>query len=90
MTQFPEKLKAVEGKLFINGEFVESEGGKTFDVIDPSTEKIFAKAVAASEADVDRAVDAARKAFDGVWKQTDAHDKGRILYKLADLIEQNA
>ena len=51
---------------------------------------MFGQAVAASEADVDKAVDAARKAFDGVWRQTDAHEKGKILYRLADLIEQNA
>lgn len=51
---------------------------------------MFGQAVAASEADVDKAVNAARKAFDGVWRQTDAHDKGKILYRLADLIEQNA
>ena len=53
MTLYPEKLNAVASKLFINGQLVNSKEGKEFDVIDPSTEQVFAKAVAASQADVD-------------------------------------
>ncbi len=49
MTQYPEKLNAVTGKLFINGEFVESKGGKPFDVFNPATEEVIAQAVAASQ-----------------------------------------
>ena len=59
-------------------------------MLDPSTEKVIGSAVAASQEDVDIAVESARKAFDTTWSQTDAHEKGRILYKLADLIEKNA
>ena len=73
MTQFPEKLAAVENKLFINGELVDSKGGKPFEVLDPSTEKVIGSAVAASQEDVDIAVDAARKAFDTTWSKTDAY-----------------
>lgn len=90
MTQFPEKLAAIENKLFINGEFVESKGGKPFEVVDPSTEKIIGTASAASQADVDLSVEAARKALETSWENTDAHEKGRILYRVADLIEKNA
>jgi aldehyde dehydrogenase (NAD+) len=89
-TYFPEKLEAVSARLFIDGDFVLSQGGKEFEVVDPSTEQAFGKAVAASQKDVDSAVAAARKAFNTTWKQTDAHEKGKILYKVADLIEQNA
>lgn len=56
------------GKLFINGEFVDSKGGKYFDVINPATEESIGKAVAGTSEDVDLAVSAARKAFDGAWR----------------------
>ena len=46
--KFEEKLKAIEGKLFINGKFVDSKGGAFFDVINPATEQVYGKAVAAS------------------------------------------
>ena len=59
-------------------------------MIDPSTEKVIGTAMAGSQVDVDFAVEAARKAFDTTWSQTDAHEKGRIMYRLADLIEKNA
>ena len=59
-------------------------------MVDPSTEKVIGTAVAGSQVDVDSAVEAARKAFDTTWSQTDAHEKGRIMYRLADLIEKNA
>ncbi len=90
MPKYPERLAAVEGKLFINGQLVDSQGGKFFEVIDPSTEETFGKAVAGTKEDVDLAVASAKKAFDTVWRKTDAHIKGKILYKLADLIEENA
>ena len=47
------------------------------------------QAVAGSKEDVDHAVESASKAFYDVWRDTDAHQKGKILYKIADLIEQN-
>lgn len=86
MIQYPEKLAAVSNKLFINGEFVDSQGGKPFDVVNPATEAVIGSAVAASNTDVDLAVASARKAFDTTWSQTDAHEKGRILYRFADLV----
>ena len=77
----------VEKKLFINGEYVDSKGGKEFDVVDPSTEQVFGKAVNASSEDVDFAVQSARTAFNTTWGKMNANDKGRILFKFADLIE---
>lgn len=63
--KFVEKLKAVQGKLFINGKYVESKGGELFPVINPATEEIIDHAVAGTVEDVDEAVKAARQQFDG-------------------------
>src|ERR1043166_5439058 len=76
---------------FINGKWEPAVSGKTFPVYDPSTEEVIAHVAAAEVADVDRAVKAARTAFDsGSWPQTTAQDRGRILFKLAEIIRQNA
>jgi betaine-aldehyde dehydrogenase len=78
-------------KNFINGQWVESSAKQTFPVYDPSTEEIIAHVAAASPADVDSAVKAARAAFDsGPWASTTAQDRGRLLYKLAETIRRNA
>jgi len=76
---------------YINGQWVASSSGETFPVYDPSTEEVIAHAASATAADVDKAVKAARAAFDsGPWGQTTALDRGRILFKIADKIRQNA
>ena len=75
--------------LYINGEFVASETSATLDVIDPSTADVIARVPDASAADVARAVQAARAAFDeGPWKETTAQDRGRVLFKLADIVRE--
>src|SRR5438876_1190341 len=75
---------------FVNGKWEGATSGKTFPVYDPSTEEIIAQVAAADAVDVDRAVKAARAAFDsGPWPQTTAQDRGRILFKLAEKIRQN-
>ena len=56
MNNYSDKLNQVAGKLFINGQYVDSKGGKLFEVINPATEEIIEKAVAASQEDVDFAV----------------------------------
>jgi betaine-aldehyde dehydrogenase len=76
---------------FVSGKWEGAISGKTFPVYDPSTEEIIAQVAAADAADVDRAVKAARAAFDsGPWPQTTAQDRGRILFKLAEKIRQNS
>jgi len=76
---------------FINGQWVSSASGETFPVYDPSTEELIAHVTSTGAADVDRAVKAARAAFDsGPWPGTSAQDRGRILLKLADKIRQNS
>ncbi|HEU0367599.1 MAG TPA: aldehyde dehydrogenase family protein, partial [Candidatus Acidoferrum sp.] len=76
---------------FVNGKWESAASGKTFPVYDPSTEEVIAHVAAADVADVDRAVKAARAAFDsGPWPQTTAQDRGRILFRLAEEIRRNS
>ncbi len=75
---------------FINGQWVAGASGETFPVYDPSTEGVIAQVASSNASDVDRAVKAARAAFDsGPWGQTNAAERGRILFKLAEKIRQN-
>jgi betaine-aldehyde dehydrogenase len=77
--------------LYINGEFVAPEASATLDVIDPSTTEVIARVPDAGAADVARAVQAARGAFDqGPWKDATAQDRGRVLYKLANIVRERA
>jgi betaine-aldehyde dehydrogenase len=78
-------------QMYLNGEWVESKSGKTFPVYDPSSEEVIAQVPDANGEDVDRAVAAARVAFDeGAWPQTTAQERGRILFRLANKIRENA
>ena len=82
-------LEGVKG-LYINGEYVEAKSGKTFDVLNPATEEVIAKVSEAQAEDVDIAVAAARKAFDeGEWTKMDAATRSHLIYKFADLLEEN-
>ncbi|MEK5441412.1 MULTISPECIES: aldehyde dehydrogenase family protein [unclassified Fredinandcohnia] len=75
-------------KLYINGEFVDSASGKTFESYNPATGEVLATVSEAGPEDIDRAVKAARKAFDeGPWQKMSAAERSRIMYKLADLME---
>lgn len=77
-------------KLFINGEFVPSINRQTFETYNPATEEVLAYVSEAQEEDVDQAVKAAREAFEhGPWPDLSAAERAHIIYKLADLIEQN-
>ena len=77
--------------LYINGEFVQPEASATLDVIDPSTADVIARVPDAGAADVARAVRTARAAFDaGPWKDATAQDRGRVLFKLADIVRRRA
>ena len=78
-------------QLYINGEFVSPETDATIDVIDPSSTEVLARVPDASAADVDRAAKAARAAFDkGPWKDITAQDRGRVLFKLAQIVRDRA
>src|SRR3989442_9516970 len=74
-------------RMYINGEWVESCRGTYFPVHDPSTEEVIAEVPDANAQDVDRAVAAARAAFDsGPWSQSTAQDRGRLLFRLAQKV----
>src|SRR5215472_9882408 len=78
-------------KNYVNGQWVDGSTKETLSVFDPSTEEVIAHVASANAADVDHAVKAARAAFDsGPWSQTTAQDRGRILFKLAEKVRQNA
>jgi aldehyde dehydrogenase (NAD+) len=96
-TATAEKSRAVKAPavkdqpLFIGGKFVDSVSGKTFAAINPATGGTICQVAEADKADVDLAVKAARKALEsGPWSKMDAADRGRLLYKLADLVEKQA
>jgi len=76
-------------KLFIDGEFVGAEGGASLDVFNPATGEKISKIADASKADVDRAVTAARKAFES-FRRTSVYERSALLNKIADVLEQNA
>ncbi len=78
-------------KHLINGEWCDAAGGKTFDTFNPATGEVIAQVAAGDKEDIDRAVAAAKKAFEtGPWPKMSARDRGRLLFKLADLVQQNA
>ncbi|MEN1679378.1 MAG: aldehyde dehydrogenase family protein [Planctomycetota bacterium] len=80
-----------ETQCFIGGRWVDSVSGKTFETINPATEEVIANVAEGDKADVDAAVASARKAFDsGPWRKMDARDRGRLMLKLADLMEADA
>src|SRR5580704_14230304 len=78
-------------KLLINNRWVPSESGKTFATVNPSTGEEICQVAEADAADVEKAVKAARAAFEhGPWRKTPASERGRLMHRLADLIEKNA
>jgi aldehyde dehydrogenase (NAD+) len=76
--------------LFINNDFVKAKSGKTFDAINPATSKAICPVQEASDEDVDIAVSAARTAFDGEWAELTPAERGKLLVKFAELIEEEA
>lgn len=77
--------------VYINGEWTKSNSGKTFEVLDPSSEEVIGHAPDCNAEDVGRAVAAAKAAFeDGAWPATTPQERGRILFRLADKIRQNS
>src|SRR2546422_10218955 len=86
----PKPPKVKDRPLFIGGKWLDSVSGKTFPTVNPATGETICQVAEGDKADVDLAVKAARKAFDqGPWSKMNASERGRLLNKLADLIEQN-
>jgi phenylacetaldehyde dehydrogenase len=79
------------GKLLINGKWVEAASGKTFATYNPATGEVLANIAAGDKEDIDRAVKAARAAFEtGPWSKISPSERGKLLWKLADLLEKHA
>jgi len=90
MKEKVEKFLNGTKKLYINGEFVESVSQKTFETFNPATGEVLATVAEAGPEDIDKAVKAARKAFEeGPWSKMSAAQRSRLMYKLADLMEEN-
>ncbi len=82
---------SIPRKMLINGQWVEAATGKTFPVYNPATGQVMAHVAEGEQEDIERAVQAARRAFDsGPWHTMAPSMRGRLLNKLADLLEQNS
>ena len=92
-TQMHSRVQEFVGKprkMFINGKWVEAASGKTFPSYNPATGEVMARVAEGDREDIDRAVKAARKAFEsGPWPAMSASDRGRLIWQLGDLIEQH-
>ncbi len=76
--------------LFIAGEMVEPIDGTPFKTVNPASEEVLSEVTAAGPEDVDRAVDAARKAYDGTWSAMAGRDRAKFLYRLARLVQERS
>ena len=84
------KARIAPGRLLIDGQWV--DGTKAFDTINPATGEVLTQVAEAAASDVDRAVEAARRAFDGkggAWRKMAASERGRLIWRLADLVEKH-
>jgi aldehyde dehydrogenase (NAD+) len=77
-------------ELFIGGDFVKPESGKYFNTINPATEERLSRVALANNADVDKAVKAARKAYRGPWSRMKPADRGKYIYRIARIIQERA
>lgn len=76
--------------LFINGKFVDAKGSKTFNTINPATEKVLSKIAHAQASDVDKAVAAARTAYTKVWSKIAPQERGKYLFRIARIMQERA
>ncbi|WP_223164209.1 aldehyde dehydrogenase family protein [Nocardioides mesophilus] len=76
--------------LFIGGEFVDPAQGRSFKTISPATEEVLAEVAEASEADVDRAVAAARRAYTRVWSKMSGRERGKYLFRIARILQERS
>jgi aldehyde dehydrogenase (NAD+) len=76
--------------LFIDGEMVDPIDGSRFKTVNPATEEVLSEVASAGPADVDRAVAAARAAYEGVWSHLPGRDRGKYLYRLARIVQERS
>ncbi len=77
-------------ELFIDGKFVKPSSNKYFDTINPATEQKISSIAEADEKDVDKAVKAARKAYEKTWSKLPAKERGKYIYRIARLLQERA
>src|ERR1700736_6698796 len=91
--QLDDKVTTFVGKkqkMLINGKWVDAASGKTFPTYNPATGEVLANVAEGDREDIDRAVTAARKAFEiGPWSKMTSSERGRLIWKLGDLLEQH-
>src|SRR6186713_1354021 len=76
--------------LFINGEWVKPSGNKYFDTINPATEEKLSEVAEANVADVDKAVSAARRSYEKVWKKMPAKERAKYIFRIARMVQEKA
>ena len=76
--------------LFINGDFTESQDGKPFKTVSPASEEVLAEVTEAGPADVDKAVRAARRAYDRTWSKLSGRDRAKYLYRIARIVQERS
>jgi aldehyde dehydrogenase (NAD+) len=90
----PESRSIVDIKssygLFINGAFTESQDGKPFKTVSPASEEVLAEVTEAGPADVDKAVRAARRAYDRTWSRMAGKDRAKYLYRIARIVQERS
>ena len=90
----PESIDHIKVKkrygLFIGGDFIAPEKGRYFDSINPANEEKLSRVAMASEADVDKAVKAARKAYAGPWSRMKAKERGKYIFRIARIMQERA
>jgi aldehyde dehydrogenase (NAD+) len=90
-TKRPSASAVRQTRLFINNDWVDPVEGGHFDTYNPATGEVISQVAAGTAADIDKAVKAARRALEhGPWGKLDAADRGKLMFKLADLVEQNS
>ena len=77
-------------ELYIDGKFVAPDSGKYFQTINPASEKVLAEVAHANEADVDKAVKAARKAYENIWSKLSTKERGKYIYRIARLMQERS
>ena len=91
--EVPESLSsflAQPKQLLINGQWQQATSGKTFEVVNPATEKVVAEVAHGDESDIALAVQAARQAFEsGPWRKMTPSERGKMIWKIGDLIEKH-
>ncbi|HEY6903933.1 MAG TPA: aldehyde dehydrogenase family protein [Candidatus Acidoferrales bacterium] len=91
LTENVSRYVAKTRQMLINGKWVDAASGKTFPTYNPATGDVLVKVAEGDREDINRAVDAAREAFDkGPWRKLSNSERGRMIWKLADLIEKHA